>query len=762
MNNIGHLINLIKSGAPPQEVMAQTNDEEFLQLMKIVQTEKEVTKTLGIEQDQATCASLMQMHFSGNYFRGKSIYEFKRSPEEIYSSAEDRHVLKQLAESVVLDPKMMVVDVWSFALQKGVNDLVGRLKKAQGIDRIRFRSGLEKLPSIMTKFLGEFYLYGMVVCSGEKSEMLLKEQNGRWFVPTSKRLDRGAYEINKLIRILSAVLPIIEVKEKNKQVEERWNQEREICLQSLNSLKELITFGERRRSSVENLRTLLDMKWNDVTKGAQDLSNQNLAVEELFLMISFWDERFTKLCDEGLFSINAKEAFKKLKSLQKEVWVHGKLSKTGVIAFEEFLIKQSVFFTQHFEETSYDFMSAKKNKLTHSQWLAKEGIQKGSLKKTQEQFIVQLGASETHFSLISQVIEDLFRHFETQVVCNPTRFTKNPSAAKFCKKIGEGMTCVNQKREKHEFPLKSVTESAIPKSVSLFKLDQWVTECHKIHQDRLNSLFHLQKRGKVDFSPLGSICTLALLDEIEGLTWYRQKLILNDLKKYLLDWAKQWKEETVKAERLFRKGLKKLRGEEKKQAIEEVCLWMDEQKRAQRAVFDVLCIGSWVDHLVFDAFKLVGDVTDCSCFFPKDLRYVLESFEPEEYLDRGYDVAQVEPASQVRLSVMKSSIEEPVAAKGLKKKTRPENVPQSPELPEERVITNQNESSRDVPWKGGMKVRKLLKELYGLGFAPKSQKGSHLKLQFEDQSVIVPVAQSELREGTLRSIAAQAGVLKPD
>jgi predicted RNA binding protein YcfA (HicA-like mRNA interferase family) len=58
---------------------------------------------------------------------------------------------------------------------------------------------------------------------------------------------------------------------------------------------------------------------------------------------------------------------------------------------------------------------------------------------------------------------------------------------------------------------------------------------------------------------------------------------------------------------------------------------------------------------------------------------------------------------------------------------------------------------------GNISGADVVRALKGIGFVEVSQKGSHVKLRRDVYTVIVPMHR-ELKEGTLRSIARQAGM----
>ncbi|MFC2158201.1 type II toxin-antitoxin system HicA family toxin [Acidobacteriota bacterium] len=58
--------------------------------------------------------------------------------------------------------------------------------------------------------------------------------------------------------------------------------------------------------------------------------------------------------------------------------------------------------------------------------------------------------------------------------------------------------------------------------------------------------------------------------------------------------------------------------------------------------------------------------------------------------------------------------------------------------------------------------REIIRILQNQGFIQVGQKGSHIKLKKEDQTVIVPHPKKEIPTGTYHSILRQSGLKKED
>ena len=172
-----------------------------------------------------------------------------------------------------------------------------------------------------------------------------------------------------------------------------------------------------------------------------------------------------------------------------------------------------------------------------------------------------------------------------------------------------------------------------------------------------------------------------------------------------------------------------------------------------------------IEHTVTDHLQQATDVDpeDYSLLINPDLRGVLCCFDEQE-LNRLVEEFRSEKQSrpqtychtfdEVKSPPTDMSYE--IIKKKPRVKTKGISCPPKIESP-------QKEAPRDAPsqpafsldWRPGIKTRKILQELYHLGFSPVSKNGSHQKLVFADRVVIIPES-STLPIGTLKSVANQA------
>lgn len=661
---------------------------------------------------------------------------------------EFKAAFQMIQKTVTMHSACKHLDAFAYALQLMVKQIHDHIQ-SHHLQWLNLSKNLEKQ---VTAFTMQYYMYCVKYLISCKTDTIAVEQPVNEKTITKHYMDF----LILLVKVEKEIVSYID-KQSQRKVSERKTEKvssaRSLVLE-LQSLGQVLKFVFACAMGKRGVLMLLGCPW-----GHSQLftPSRELVCADWLKFASYWQARIEYMRGQSLV-YNNETFFEDLPRLFNQAFnKNGHFQTNKLLELEKTLITTSAALNANLFASNYALSLLRIQPFETVVKIYQECCPTSiSEPKTKLEFEKLLRESLIIIIIQKNAFEVLFTILEKELVNLPNRFSINPSASRFIDLIAEGRALFENSW--------TIPEMQAPASLIPFRFNEWIDKTTTLHKEELDDLRFLNKNGMASLNLIPDLCEMAKNPEtFNGLVWLRMSLTTNIIKKRLDAWLKKWADLNTKYEQMVIDHLKKLPEDEKLAYIDQIGEWMHEQKMKLKPMIDIFCLGNWIEHLAIDSLNPQSQNDDFSRFFPAALKRILDSFDPETLLRKttskkrrvekpiqSYSAPQTQsPQVRVAQSLPPSRSTPKIKRRGQARATIQQEIPEEIEEIEEKNAV--------VYWKAGIKTRKLLSDLYGLGFELVSQHGSHMKLVLDDRTVIVP-DHPQIKRGTLHSIAEQAGV----